>query len=124
MNMTRESSSDQVFSNQEVMNAYKIAAELLESMDQEREDENVNSSQKQPTTSEIRSVVEFRSPTAEKLFKEKSNSGSEQIQPDQEEDQSLKMLIGSTKNYKKALDYLASVIGFNVNYQSVLWVCL
>jgi hypothetical protein len=100
---------------------YKIASELLES---------VNNSE---------NAGEFRSETAEKLRREasiknlgiKPNNDDEEDENDdgelldserQLEDMKFQILNGGSTiiNYKKMLDYLAKCMHFEVNYQSLL----
>jgi hypothetical protein len=109
-----------VLSEESLKNVYKIASELLESVNK-------------PGNS-----GEFRSETAEKLLHDAQMKQISKHDKDNEEDgeeddelldsekqlEDLKFQIlngGSTTiNYKKMLDYLAKCMQFEVNYQSLL----
>ena len=107
---------------------FKIAHELLESMKvkQEPSDKSDDSN-----TSETRSQLEFFSSTAEMLLKENdinaTNKAGMELESEKEAEEKkmqFKILNGGNNdiNYKKALDYLGSVMKFKINYQSLLGV--
>lgn len=90
---------------------FRIAHELLESVDQPSE------------------TIKFYSQSAEAYLKEKGAELSletERESPEklEKEQAQFEILNGGVKvaNYKKMLDYLAMTIGFKVNYQSLLGV--
>ena len=98
---------------------YKIAFELLESVE------------KKKNNSSDLSLREFCSETAEQLLsknklkqEENDNKQSETNQKTQEELIQFKILNGGldSVNYKQILEYLAETIGFKVIYQSLLGV--
>ncbi len=123
---TRETVEEAVFGQKDLENTFKIAGELLASME------------KKPSENETLGLglneVEFRSETAERILEDQRKNLSEQDQKaaalqfelnnncDKDSDVSSRLLIGNTANYKKALDYLANVIRFKVIYQSLLSV--
>lgn len=92
---------------------YRIAHELLESVSQKPSESN----------------LEFFSQSAETYLKEKGvelNLKSDRESPEKLEIEraQFEILNGGVKvaNFKKMLDYLATAIGFKVNYQSLLGV--
>lgn len=90
---------------------FKIAQELLESVQKPNEDSNSNET-----------VKEFCSASADSYLKEHGKNGNCNTKEETlEEKTQFNLLNGGTQtvNYKKMLDYLADTIGFKVNCQSL-----
>ena len=128
--MSRENSNDMtLFKDKELKQAYKIATELLESTEKQAKKSTAADYNSSIRENNIKKL-EFYSETAEKLLKGQASSEETSITWDKTSDESLiepdslsiSMLTGKTVNYKKILDYLAEVMKFKVNYQSLLLV--
>jgi dsRNA-specific ribonuclease len=118
LNSNSEESSN-TFDKKSLELVYKVATELLESINSKKECD--------------KDKAEFYSPTAEMILKEngadnKSTSTEQDdlnAYTDQESEEKklqFKILNGGNNdiNYKKALDYLGTVMKFKINYQSLL----
>ncbi len=132
MNSNNEDATTSDFDKKSLETIYKIANELLESLKVKHEpveNEVVRTNSIENQTLPNNSQIGFFSPTAELILKEngESNMFEREIETDREIEEKkiqFKILNGGNNdiNYKKALDYLAMVMKFKINYQSLLGV--
>jgi len=136
LNSNNEDATTNDFDKKSLETVYKIAHELLESLRVKKEkpengteSPNSDSENRTSTFSTNTSQIEFYSPTAELILKENGDSTiiKHEIETDKESEEKkiqFKILNGGNNdiNYKRALDYLAMVMKFKINYQSLLGV--
>jgi hypothetical protein len=142
MNRSHESMEQQVmFDSRDMLACFKIASELLESIEKQAAVADTSTDNQQAQQSED-AVVEFYSETAKRLLDEQraelAAESSRMKDPApvslpqlplelnnncaKDVDAPSRLLTGNVINYKRALDYLANVLKFKVVYQSLLSV--